>query len=92
MLSRRCLGTASSFQKSPSQKLFHSWIASSEMRSFLLFCSLALASRHGSTALLMSELPTPSLVLDVQAVQRHDASGQKSSSIPCLEFSNDQGY
>lgn len=43
------------------------------------------------SALLMSELPTPSLVVDMQAVQRHVAAGQKASTITRLEVSEDQG-
>ena len=56
----------------------------------LLCFSLLLAS---GTGLLMSDLPTPSLVLDMQALQRYmdSTADEKSSLIPPLALSNDKG-
>ena len=51
---------------------------------------LTLSSR-GGFALLMSELPTPSLVFDIQSMQRHVDPSKKSSPIPRLELSNNKG-
>jgi len=56
-----------------------------------LFCVAVLSTT--ASALLMSDLPTPSLVLDMQALQRYadSTTTQKSSPIPPLALSNDQG-
>lgn len=74
-----------------SKNRFNRGSALSEMSALShLVCILALTSR-GGFALLMSELPTPSLVLDMKILQRHVDSGKKSSPIPRLELSNNQG-
>lgn len=57
----------------------------------LTFCMAVLTT--SSTALLMSDLPTPSLVIDMQAMQRYvdTSTGQKSSPIPPFTLSDDRG-
>lgn len=58
----------------------------------LIWCFITLALTTSPTdALLMSDLPTPSLVFDMQALQRYvdSSTGQKSSLIPPLALTND---
>jgi hypothetical protein len=51
---------------------------------------LSLLTIRSVAALLMSDLPTPSLVLDMQVLQKHvdTIAGEKSSRIPPLSFAN----